>query len=681
MTPNSSVQEIEKTTTTKFIPHTEAKDNYKSWFPTNFQEYVYMSRYSRYLHDKNRRERWEETVARYFDFFTTHLKERCNYKLPVDLRMELESAVLSMEVMPSMRCLMTAGPALSRDEMAGFNCSYLPIDSSKSFSEVLYILMVGTGVGFSVERQYINKLPDVPDELHPSDSTVIVADSKIGWAKALNELISMLFTGSIPKIDTSKLRPAGAILKTFGGRASGPEPLERLFNFVIQTFKEAQGRKLTSLESHDIVCMIGECVVVGGVRRSATISLSNLSDDRMRSAKSGQWWSLTPWRSIANNSAVYNDKRPTMDTFMTEWKALYDSKSGERGIFSRYAAKNVIERSNAFRRQWFENTAGVRYRDTNHEFGCNPCSEILLRPDEVCNLTEIVVRSEDTLESLARKVRLATILGTFQATLTDFRFISKKWAQNAIDERLLGVSMTGIMDNKVTSGQAGKRQLKDMLTELRKVAISSNIEMAAALGIESSTAVTCVKPSGTVSSLVDSAAGIHGRHSPYYIRTVRSDKKDPIAQLLIDAGVPYEADQMRPDHNWVFSFPQKAPKTAVMRDTLSAIEQLDIWLMYQMYWADHKPSVTISVKDEEWFEVGAWVYRNFEYMSGVSFLPFSEHTYAQAPYQEIDEAKYKEWLMKVPTKIHWENLPNYENTDNTIGSQELACSSKEGCSI
>jgi len=652
-----------------------------TFFPSLFQEYVYISRYARYSYENGRREKWDETVARYFNFYKNHLKERCGYNLTDKIRKELETSILNLEVMPSMRCLMTAGPALERDEMAGFNCSYLVIDNPKAFSEALYILMVGTGVGFSVERQYVQKLPEVPEELHPSDTTIIVADSKIGWAKGLNELISMLYMGSIPKYDLSKLRPAGAPLKTFGGRSSGPEPLDRLYKFVIEIFKEAKGNKLTSLQCYDIVCMVGECVVSGGVRRSATISLSNLSDDRMRTAKSGQWWTLTPWRSIANNSAVYNDRRPTMDTFMAEWKSLYDSKSGERGIFSRYAARNVIERGNAFRKQHFEKVKGVRYRDTEHEWGCNPCSEILLRPNEVCNLTEVIVRPSDDLEELKYKVRMAATLGTYQSTLTNYRFLSKKWSQNANDERLLGVSLTGIMDHKVLSGQAGKEKLKDMLTELRKEAIKTNIAVANELGIEAATAVTCVKPSGTVSSLVDSAAGIHGRHSPYYIRTVRSDKKDPVAQLLIEAGVPYEEDQMRPTHNWVFSFPQKSPKSAVLRDNLTALDQLDVWLVYQMYWADHKPSITVSVKEEEWLDVGAWVYRHFEYMSGVSFLPYSDHSYAQAPYQEITEEQYHEWVKKMPKAINWAHLSNYEKNDTTTASQELACSSAEGCNI
>lgn len=649
-------------------------------FPmSDFQKYVYISRYAKYLHDEDRRESWPETVDRYFNFFDKHLKENHKYTIPKALRRELEEAVLGMEIMPSMRCMMTAGPALERDNIAGYNCSYVAIDSVKSFAELLFTLMCGTGVGFSVERQYVNKLPNVPEELYPTESVIVVSDSRLGWAKALNELLSFLYSGSIPQWDLSKLRPAGAILRTFGGRSSGPEPLERLLHFIVGTFKSAVGRRLTSLEVHDLCCMIGECVVVGGVRRSALISLSNLSDDRMRSAKSGQWWSVTPWRSLANNSAVYNDKRPAMETFISEWKALYDSKSGERGIFSRYAARNIINRANEFRKRWFEDTA-IRYRDPDHEWGCNPCSEIILRDKQFCNLTEGVIRNTDSIETLKRKVRLAAILGTFQSTLVNFRFLSKKWKDNTADERLLGVSLTGIMDNYVTSGQDGPQRLQEWLTELRRTAIATNLEFAEAIGIEPSTAVTCVKPSGTVSSLVDSASGIHARHSPYYIRTVRSDKKDPLAQLMIDQGVPYEEDKMRPDHNWVFSFPVKAPDKAMVRYDQTAIQQLELWLMYQKYWCDHKPSVTVSVKEEEWMEVGAWVYRNFEWMSGVSFLPYSEHTYEQAPYQDLDRAEYEEWVKKVPSSVDWSKLPQYEKVDSTIAAQTLACAAN-GCDL
>lgn len=565
---------------------------------------------------------------------------------------------------------------LTKNVLTG-NCSFAPIDNPKSFAEILYILMCGTGLGFSVERQYVNKLPEVPEELYDTDTCIIVHDSKLGWAKALNELITLLYSGLIPKWDISKLRPAGAILKTFGGRSSGGLVLENLFKFIIKTFKEAKGRNLTSLECHDIVCKIGDCVVVGGVRRSALISLSNLSDDRMRNAKNGQWWIMNPHRSISNNSAVYNDKKPTMETFISEWKNLYDSKSGERGIFSRYASKHLIERSNKFRLQHFENPV---LRSTDAAFGTNPCSEIILRPNEFCNLSEAVVRYDDTFETLKQKVRIAAILGTFQSTLTNYRFISKKWTNNVIEERLLGVSLTGIMDNLLTNGtgEGGLEVTKQCLTELRKEVIRTNYEFAKLLNISPSVACTAVKPSGTVSSLVNSASGIHARHSQYYIRTVRSDKKDPVSQLMIDQGVYYENDKMHPDSTYVFYFPQESPTGAIFRENMNAISQLEMWKVYQLYWCDHKPSITVSVLEDEWMDVGAWVYKNFEILSGVSFLPFSDHIYEQAPFQAISKDDYAKWLEKTPKSLDWSKLTNYEKTDMTTGAQELACSAGAG---
>ncbi|HYT40718.1 MAG TPA: ribonucleoside-triphosphate reductase [Methylomirabilota bacterium] len=651
-----------------------------SGFPTLFQEYIYKSRYARYLHDENRREVWSETVKRYFEFFTLHLKTRHEFEISKELRRELENAILNLDTMPSMRCLMTAGPALEKSEVAGYNCSYVIIDHPKAFAELLYILMCGTGVGFSVERQYVNKLPEVPDNLYPSDTTIIVNDSKLGWAKALNELISLLYIGNIPKWDLSKLRPAGAVLKTFGGRSSGPGPLDKLFKFVVQIFQNNKGNRLTSLDCHDISCMVGSCVVVGGVRRSALISLSNLSDDRMRNAKTGQWWTLTPYRSISNNSAVYTDKIPAMDTFISEWKSLYDSKSGERGIFSRYAAKNVVDRSNAFRKLHYGDVKTIRYRETEAvEFGCNPCSEILLRPNQFCNLTEVVVRATDTLETLKQKCRIAAILGTFQATLTDFKFLSKKWKDNTEDERLLGVSLTGIMDHEVLSGSFGEEKLKKWLTEMRKTVISTNLELSKKIGIPASVASTCVKPSGTVSSLVDTASGIHRRHAPYYLRTVRADKKDPLAHLMINQGFYHEDDVSNSDHNYVFYFPIKAPKSSLVRADDTAVKQLEVWMLYQKYWTDHKPSVTISVKEHEWMQVGAWCYDHFEWLSGVSFLPYSDHAYQQAPFQEINEEQYREWVRKMPQTSDWNKLVEFEKKDETTGAQELACTA--GCEL
>jgi len=637
-----------------------------NYLPTSYQEFIHLSRYSRWLPEKERRETWGETVARYFDFFTEHLKDLHDYKLTKSLREELEEAVLSLRVMPSMRCLMTAGEALKRENIAGYNCSYVAVDRPQSFDEILYVLMNGTGVGFSVERQYVSQLPTIADEFHMSDTTITVADSKLGWAKALKELIGMLYIGQIPCWNLSKIRPSGAPLKTFGGRASGPEPLESLFNFTVTIFKNAYGRKLSSIECHDIVCKIAEIVVVGGVRRSALISLSNLSDDRMRAAKHGQWWTTEPQRALANNSACYTEK-PDIGVFMDEWKALYESKSGERGIFNRESAVRISEQNG-------------RRNTTDYDFGTNPCSEIILRNREFCNLSEVVVRPTDTKATLLEKVRLATILGTFQATLVNFKYVSSAWRKNCEEERLLGVSLTGIMDSKLLNGKAPRQTLPALLQDLKNEAIRTNAELAKKIGINQSVSVTCVKPSGTVSQLVDAASGIHARHNPYYIRTVRGDKKDPLTKMMMDCGFPVEDDAMNPSHTSVFSFPMKVDDGAVFRTDLSAIEQLELWLTYQKYWCEHKPSVTISVKENEWLDVGAWVFKHFDFMSGVSFLPFAEHTYKQAPYQDIKKEEYEILLDKMPKKVEWSKLSEYEKTDMTIGSQELACAAG-GCEI
>ena len=551
---------------------------------------------------------------------------------------------------------MTAGPALDRCHVGGYNCSYVPVDSPRAFDETMYILMCGTGVGFSVERHCIEKLPMVSEEFHDTDTVIKVGDSRPGWAKSLKELIAMLYSGQVPKFDVSEVRPAGARLKTFGGRASGPQPLVELFNFCIEKFKGAAGRRLYPIECHDIMCKIGEVVVVGGVRRSALISLSNLNDDQMAHAKSGQWWENEGQRALANNSVAYKQK-PEMGTFMREWLSLYDSKSGERGIFNRQSAKKQAAKNGR--------------RDVEHDFGCNPCSEIILRPYQFCNLSEVVVRENDTVETLKEKVRLATILGTFQATLTNFRYLRKIWQKNTEEERLLGVSLTGIMDNELTATAGGK--LETVLELLRAVAVESNKAMAKQLKIPQSTAVTCVKPSGTVSQLTDAASGIHARHNPYYIRTVRGDNKDPLTQFLISHGIPAEPDVMKPDSTTVFSFPMKSPKNAVTRTEMTAIEQLKLWLTYQRHWCEHKPSVTISVKENEWMSVGSWVYEHFDEVSGISFLPFSEHTYQQAPYQDIDEDNYKEFLTKMPKNVDWSLLQEFEKEDTTSGGRELAC--------
>jgi ribonucleoside-diphosphate reductase alpha chain len=570
---------------------------------------------------------------------------------------QIEEAILNLEVMPSMRAMMTAGKALERDHTCGYNCSYLPVDDPKSFDEAMFILLCGTGVGFSVERQYVSKLPDVPDNMFKSEDVIVVNDSKEGWAKAYRKLLALLWAGEIPRWDMSKVRPAGAKLKTFGGRASGPAPLEELFRFTIDKFLNARGRKLSSIECHDLMCKIGEVVVVGGVRRSAMISLSNLSDDRMRHAKSGMWWENQGQRALANNSVSYTEK-PDMETFLREWTALVESKSGERGIFNREASKKQAAKNGR--------------RDPAQEFGTNPCSEIILRPYQFCNLTEVVVRATDTIETLEAKVKLATILGTIQSTYTKFPYLRRVWQRNTEEERLLGVSLTGIMDNPLMTSK--NAALDKTLSHLRDVAVATNKEWAEKLGIPQSAAVTCVKPSGTVSQLVDSASGIHARHSDYYIRTVRGDNKDPLTKFMIDQGIPNEPCVMKPENTTVFSFPVKSPESAVTRNDMTAIEQLEMWLTYQRNWCEHKPSVTISVRDHEWLDVGAFVYKHFDEMSGVSFLPHSEHTYQQAPYQECSKEDYEEALAAMPERLDWAKLAEYEQEDNTASSQTFACS-------
>lgn len=626
-----------------------------------YQQTIHKSRYARYLDDEQRREHWPETVDRYFDFMKLHLEANFGYKIPEKLHKELREAVLNFEVMPSMRAMMTAGKALARDNTAGYNCSYVPVDDPKSFDEAMHILMCGTGVGFSVERQYVNKLPEVPDKLYPSETTIVVKDSKEGWSKGYRQLIALLYSGEIPKWDTSRVRGPGARLKVFGGRASGPGPLEELFHFTVNIFKQAEGRKLNSLECHDIMCKIGATIVVGGVRRSAMLSLSNLSDDRMRHAKSGAWWEQQSQRQLSNNSACYTEK-PDVGIFMEEWLALYNSKSGERGMYNREAAKKICELRGR--------------RDPEHEWGTNPCSEIILRPNQFCNLTEVVARDGDTNQSLGRKVELAAILGTFQATLTHFPYLRKAWKRNTEEERLLGVSLTGIYDCPLLNNK-DDTSLPSRLDTLRTMAVDANKKLAEELGIPQSTAVTCVKPSGTVSQLVDSASGIHPRYAKYYIRRIRNDIKDPLTQHLIEAGVEYEQDVMNPQ-NVVFSFPQKAADNALTREEIGALDHLEMWLIYQRHWCEHKPSVTINVHEDEWPLVGAWVWKHFDELSGVSFLPHDGGTYRQAPYEEIDEKTYNEMLAATPKELDWTSF--VEHDDNVEGVQTLACTAG-GCEI
>ena len=613
-----------------------------------YQQYIHKSRYARYLPKEQRRETWEETTNRYLEFFVEKgliTLEEMNSFFP---------DIFDLNVMPSMRALMTAGEALDRDNVAGFNCSYLPIDHPKAFDEMMYVLMCGTGVGFSVERQYVSKLPDVAEEFHETDTVIHVADSKIGWAKAYRELISLLYSGQLPKWDIDGVRPAGSPLKTFGGRASGPEPLVDLFTFTVEIFRQAAGRKLSSIECHDLCCKIAQIVVVGGVRRSALISLSNLTDDRLRRCKSGQWWVDNPQRGLANNSACYTEK-PDFEAFLNEWKSLYESRSGERGVFSRVASQRQAARNER--------------RDASYDFGTNPCSEIILRPYQFCNLSEVVVRPGDSLSDLKRKVRTATILGTLQATLTDFRYLRKIWKNNTEEEALLGVSLTGIMDHPTMSGRRDKGVLKTWLTELKEEAIKVNAEWASRLGINASTAITAVKPSGTVSQLVDSASGIHPRYSDQYIRRVRADARDPLCTVLEAAGIPVEDDVMSPSTK-VFSFPIKSPDGAVVASEMGAMEQLELWEIYQDFWCEHKPSMTCYYRDEEFLEVGQWLYNKFDKISGVSFLPYSEHTYQQAPYEPITKEAYEEFVDGFPTEMSWDIV---EDSDMTEGSQTLAC--------
>ena len=637
----------------------------KTTIDNPYENFIALSRYARWISEENRRETWGETVDRYFAFMIRHLNGM-NYFPDEDLVQELKSSVFNRNVMPSMRSVMTAGAALDRDHVAGYNCSFVPVDSPRSFDETMYILMCGTGVGFSVEYKYVNKLPSIPETFEKSTTVIVVEDSKQGWAKAFRELLALLWTGQVPSIDVSKLRPAGARLKTMGGRSSGPQPLINLFDFTIAKFKSAAGRQLKPIEAHDIMCKIGEIVVVGGVRRSAMISLSNINDIEMAQAKSGNWWENNSQRALSNNSVAYS-RKPEMEQFIAEWKSLYDSKSGERGIYNVAAAQ--------------KQAAKYGRRDPEIHYGTNPCSEIILRPYQFCNLSEVVLRETDTVADVANKVRLATILGTWQSTLTDFKYLRKIWKDNTEEERLLGVSLTGQFGHKFFSGKEDLNKLEGVLNQLREYAREINKEEAEKIGIQESAAITCVKPSGTVSQLVGVSSGMHPWHSDYYIRTVRGDKKDPLSTFLKEVGIPCEDDVMKPNDTHVFSFPVKAPEGAILREHLTAIDHLNTWLVYQRAWCEHKPSITVSVKEDEWMEVGAWVYKHFDEVSGISFLPYSDHTYKQAPYQEVSELEYLELLAKMPSSIRWEDLSFYETEDGTSGTQTLACTSDGNCEI
>lgn len=633
--------------------------------PTPYQEFIALSRYAKYIEMENRRETWGETVDRYFKFMLNHLHENFNYQPEVGLIGELVEAVRNLDVMPSMRAVMTAGPALERDNVPGYNCSFVPVDSPRSFDETMYILMCGTGVGFSVEYKYINKLPAVPDSLEKSSTVIVVEDSKAGWAKAYRELLAMLWAGQIPAIDVSNLRPAGARLKTMGGRSSGPQPLVNLFDFTIAKFKGALGRQLKPIECHDIMCKIGEIVVVGGVRRSAMISLSNINDIEMAHAKTGNWWEQNSQRALSNNSVAYS-RKPEMEQFIAEWKNLYDSKSGERGIYNVAAAQAQAAR-------WGR-------RDPEVHYGTNPCSEIILRPYQFCNLSEVVIRENDSRKDIANKIRLATILGTWQSTLTDFKYLRKIWKDNTEEERLLGVSITGQFGHEFMSGKQDLEGLGQFLNDMRSYAREINKDEAGKIGINESAAITCVKPSGTVSQLTGVSSGMHPWHSEYYIRTVRADNKDPLTELMKSYDIPSEPDFMKPDSTTVFSFPVKAPEGAIVRKDLTAIDHLNTWLVYQREWCEHKPSITVSVREEEWMAVGAWVWEHFDEVSGISFLPYSDHSYKQAPYQEVGREEYLSLLEKMPKQINWSDLSFYEKEDTTTGSQTFACSA-DNCEI
>ena len=638
----------------------------KNTIENPYENFIALSRYARWISDENRRETWGETVDRYFTFMLDHLFENHAYEPDSSLVEELKKSVFDRSIMPSMRSVMTAGPALARDNVAGYNCSFLPVDSPRSFDEAMYISMCGTGVGFSVEYKYVNKLPAVPDSFDKSETVVSVEDSKQGWAKAYRELLALLWIGQIPMIDVSKVRPAGARLKTMGGRSSGPQPLVNLFDFTIAKFKAAAGRQLKPIEAHDLMCKIGEIVVVGGVRRSAMISLSNINDIEMAAAKSGNWWENNGQRALANNSVAYS-RKPEMEQFITEWKSLYDSKSGERGIYNVAAAQ--------------AQAAKYGRRDPEIHYGTNPCSEIILRPYQFCNLSEVVIRESDTKDDILNKVRLATILGTWQSTLTDFKYLRKIWKDNTEEERLLGVSLTGQFGHKFMSGKNDLVALEAFLMTAREHARSSNSEEASKIGIQESAAITCVKPSGTVSQLVGVSSGMHAWHSEYYIRTVRGSKADPISIFLKEVGIPTEDDVMKPNETYVFSFPVKAPEGAITRNDLTAIEHLNMWLVYQRAWCEHKPSITVSVKEEEWMEVGAWVYKHFDECSGISFLPHSDHSYKQAPYQEITKEEYEDLVSRMPASIRWEDLSFYETEDGTSTNATLACSSDGNCEL
>lgn len=641
---------------TELVPENVKKlsEESKKYFKSALGEFIYYRTYSRWIEREGRRETWVETVDRYMNF----MKENLGDKLTAEEYNELREGILWQEAMPSMRLMWSAGSAAARCHATAYNCSYIAPSKLEDFSEIMYLSMSGTGVGFSVESQTIGQLPIIKKQSGKVLPTYVIEDSKEGWADALKTGLKTWYNGKDIKFDYSGLRPAGARLKTMGGRSSGPEPLRSLLDFARAKIFSRQGKRLSNIDAHDIICKTGEVVVMGGVRRSALISLSDLDDMEMRNAKTGQFYLTEPQRQMANNSAAYNEK-PTSTQFIEEWLALAKSGAGERGIFNRGSLKQQLPR-----RRW------DKFEEDWASSGVNPCGEINLKSKEFCNLTEVVARAEDIEESLIRKIRLATILGTYQSTLTDFKYLSKEWKKNCEEERLLGVSVTGQWDCPALRNEK-------TFSKLREAAIEVNKEYAKRFGINQSAAITCVKPSGTVSQLVDAASGMHPRHSGYYIRRVRISATDSLFQMLKEQKFPYHPEvgqTIDSASTYVLEFPVKAPSNSKFRNDMDAIEQLEYWKMVKENFTEHNPSVTISVGDNEWIVAANWLYENWDILGGLSFLPREDHVYKLAPYEEIDEERYSELAAKLP-EIDFSRIVIYEEDDETQGARELACAS------
>ena len=626
----------------------------KKYFKNPLGEFIYYRTYSRWIDDEGRRETWVETVDRYINFMRENLGKRLSDKEYSEVR----QAILSHEAMPSMRLLQFAGKAARTTNVCAYNCSFIAPTKLEDFAEIMYISMCGTGAGFSVESQYIQQLPVIKRQSGKLRHVHVIDDSKEGWCDALTLGLKTWYAGEDVQFDYSRLRPAGARLKTMGGKSSGPDPLRELLTFARATVLKRQGRRLTNLDAHDIICKIGEIVVAGGVRRSALISLSDLDDVEMRDAKKGQFYITEPQRSLANNSAVYNEK-PGAEEFMREWLALMESHSGERGIFNRGGL-----------RETFPERRTKMLEERIDTIGTNPCGEILLQPKQFCNLSEIVARAEDTPGSLMRKMKIATLLGTYQSTLTNFPYLSREWKEHCEEERLLGVSITGQWDSPAV-------RKPEMLKKLRDAAVVYNREYAKRFTVSPSTCITCTKPSGTLSQMVDCASGMHPRHAPYYIRRVRIASTDALFQMLRDQGVPYHPEvgqNMETATTFVIDFPVKAPDAAIFRDQVPALELLEYWKDVKENYTEHNPSVTISVGDDEWLKTGNWVYENWKIVGGLSFLPRSNHVYKLAPYEEIDEKAYHELLERF-AHVDFSKIVTYEREDGTENKRELACAS------